>query len=235
MWKSIENFDGYEVSDKGEVRGKRGSIIKPDTSGRYYRVSLCREGIVTRWMVHRLVAFAFLEPIEGKPYVNHKNGDKTDNSVDNLEWVTQRENQDHAVLTSLCPRGEEIWTSKVTESEVLQIAETLQLELPVSEVARRFSVPFRIVKRIKYRETWEWLTSEYEFFSGRPKLTLLSGERQQIYDLLKYGFPSREVAKMFGVSKTTVLNIKRDFSERVTTSRDECNGVHPSGWKRKAS
>ena len=119
QWKAIKGYeDCYEVSDMGNVRSKtrtvNTSILHNDTrviKGRllknhvkqngYPTVDLCKNGIVHSCSVHRLVAETFIENPDNLKVVNHKNGIKTDNCVDNLEWVTYRENHWHARNTGL--------------------------------------------------------------------------------------------------------------------------------------
>lgn len=106
IWKPFPDYeDFYEVSNFGRVRrikqvpGTRcGKILKihKNTSG-YPIVVVSRHSKERTVMVHRAVARAFIEPVEGKPYVNHIDGDKTNNVVDNLEWVTMRENHLHSL------------------------------------------------------------------------------------------------------------------------------------------
>lgn len=97
-WRPISGHEGYEVSDAGEVRhGERILSLQTDPNG-YSRVLLGR-GFNAR--VHRLVAQAFIPNPDGKPEVNHKNGIKTDNRVENLEWATRNENQLHAYMNGL--------------------------------------------------------------------------------------------------------------------------------------
>lgn len=113
LWKDIKGYeDLYQVSSKGRVRalprqgftihGKRDHIhyLKPDITYHnkdeyrvgYCRVTLCKEGIYKRYMVHRLVAQAFIPNPENKPYINHIDCDGMHNWVENLEWVTHSEN-----------------------------------------------------------------------------------------------------------------------------------------------
>lgn len=92
----------YSVSNIGEVRNdKTGKIMKLGFHQGYRTVGLTVNGKMTGKRVHRLVAFAFIPNPENKPYVNHINGDRGDNRVENLEWVTPAENTQHAVRTGL--------------------------------------------------------------------------------------------------------------------------------------
>ncbi|MDG6143071.1 NUMOD4 motif-containing HNH endonuclease [Lactococcus formosensis] len=108
-WKKIKGYQNYEVSDFGNIRNSRGLVMKQRTTYRGYKEIGLRNGKVQKFhLVHRLVAQAFLEEIPSKNYVNHIDGNKTNNSVENLEWVTQSENKKHAVRTGLQPITEEV-------------------------------------------------------------------------------------------------------------------------------
>lgn len=115
QWKEIKGFEGlYKVSDTGLVKSiervvleKNGRtkriqerVLKVDTQitkhTSYLRVTLSKNGETKRYSVHRLVAEAFIENPENKPFVNHIDNDATNNNVSNLEWVTHSENMKHA-------------------------------------------------------------------------------------------------------------------------------------------
>lgn len=98
-WRFIEGTNGeYQVSDTGMVKTTRsGKIMTPSVDQRgYLRVALYKSNRNKRYKVHRLVAQAFLPNPEEKPQVNHKDGNKQNNTVCNLEWVTNNQNMSHA-------------------------------------------------------------------------------------------------------------------------------------------
>ena len=97
-WKDVDGYCGlYQVSSNGRVkRGDR--ILKNQTcTNRYLAVSLSKNGKVKQFRIHRLVALAFIGKENNKEQVNHKDGNRKNNCVDNLEWVTCSENHSHAV------------------------------------------------------------------------------------------------------------------------------------------
>lgn len=105
MWKKIifNNIETiYSVSDDGQVRNdKTNRILSQRTQQGYKHVGLTVNGKPKSCRVHRLVATAFIENPENKPYVNHIDGCRSNNNVTNLEWCTPQENTQHAVKTGL--------------------------------------------------------------------------------------------------------------------------------------
>lgn len=102
-WSKIEGFSNYSVSTSGEIRNdSSGKIKKPyiNPCG-YYNVDLYEDGYRYKKRVHRLVGEAFIENPECKPQINHKDGNKLNNTIDNLEWVTESENMQHAFAIGL--------------------------------------------------------------------------------------------------------------------------------------
>ena len=93
MWKKIQDFEDYEVSDKGEIRNSEGLILQQRLSRNgYLRVNLKSKGKYKTVEIHRVVAQAFLGAIY-KKQVHHKNGDRTDNNVTNLQIVSKKEHR----------------------------------------------------------------------------------------------------------------------------------------------
>lgn len=113
-WKDIPDYEGiYQASTDGQIRsvdGKvtyterhgervwKGRILKQKVSKKDItcRVSLWKDGNERTWLVHRLVALTFIPVIEGKDYINHKDGSRLNNDISNLEWCDHTENNNHA-------------------------------------------------------------------------------------------------------------------------------------------
>lgn len=172
-WKPIREFNGeYEVSNLGNVRSVLKRIVKRDNSI-YTRVSkqlrpANRKGYLlfgisydfklTTRLGHRLVAQEFLDNPLNKKEVNHKNGIKTDNRVENLEWVTRRENLDHAIKNNLVARncGESNGNHKLTKEIVQKIRETYKpKEFGLVKTARMFNTSKRNVLDIVKYKIWK--------------------------------------------------------------------------------
>ncbi len=112
----LDLFSGYTIREDGQVRSRFGRTIKPqfDRSG-YVRVELWVDGAGKKHLLHRLLARAFIPNPGGKPQVNHIDGDKSNNALYNLEWVTQSENQKHAYDLGL-QKGYHVSGRKISDS-----------------------------------------------------------------------------------------------------------------------
>ena len=110
VWKQIKGFEGeYSVSSYGRIRNDRSGKISNghETGHGYKKFGFWRNNMeVGKAYIHRLVAEAFLEKASGDTEVNHKDGNRANNHIDNLEWVSSSGNTEHAVTTgSLLPWG----------------------------------------------------------------------------------------------------------------------------------
>ena len=159
IWKKVEGYN-YEVSDDGQVRNyKTKKLLKQgvNKSYPYARVSfsLGCSGTPKIMFIHRLVAEAFINNPENKPQVNHIDGNKLNNNVTNLEWVTAKENTEHAINTGLkdiseLPLSMNKASIKVTSKKIVAInkftSETLEFK-SISECARALNIPVSTVQR----------------------------------------------------------------------------------------
>ena len=107
FWADIDNTykKHYQISTFGRIKSfKKGheKILKPfvDKDG-YLSIALSKDGKIRKFKIHRLVAQAFIANLEDKPQINHRDGNKMNNHVDNLEWNTNRENNLHAIRIGL--------------------------------------------------------------------------------------------------------------------------------------
>jgi hypothetical protein len=123
-WRPIIAASGYEVSNLGRVRSPRGNILKQQANFKGYMRVLLRERC---FRVHRLVAEAFISNPQAHPQVNHRNGDKKDNSVQNLEWCSNAENTLHAfrVLGRVHPSKGKFGLENVTAKPLTHMGVTL--------------------------------------------------------------------------------------------------------------
>lgn len=174
IWKDIAGYEGYyQISNLGRVKSleriaitKIGSkqpvnerilVAGYDTAG-YYRVALCKNAKSRTRKVHRLVAQAFIPNPENKKTVNHKNGIKDDNRVENLEWATYKENNDHAIDTGLliknCRKGDECSFSKLKGSDIPVLRE-LNNTMKHREIAKIYNVHKSTIEGVVYRRNWK--------------------------------------------------------------------------------
>lgn len=161
IWKDVKGYENkYQVSNLGNVRSlnyhREGHIqnlkLKQDKGG-YVTVGLCKNSVVKWKKVHRLVCKSFIPNPNNKSQVNHKDGDKTNNHVNNLEWSTASENTQHAFDNALIQPpwkgkcGKEIPLSK----KVLQITtddKLVKIWDSMSDVKREMDIPVPHIVRV---------------------------------------------------------------------------------------
>lgn len=169
-WLPIPGYEGlYEVSDHGRIlsshpRGRPG-FLKFCTSRGYSSVELYqREGGKVnsrRTTVHKIVMLAFIGHRSPGMQINHRNGIKTDNRLENLEYVTPSENKKHAFRTGLQTNcGEKSSQAKLTESDVRQIRWMISEGFKYKEIAAKFSVTVGAIAMIKSGRRWSHLKQE---------------------------------------------------------------------------
>lgn len=174
-WRDIPNFEGYQVSSFGNVRGvdrlRRSKIGMRLTRGKelkqllnkkgYPEVRLRKNGCHTR-LVHKLVASAFMIKPEECTQINHINGIKTDNRLENLKWVTQSENQLHAYNLGLQPSkaGENNGRATLTDEDVTTLKKFYNLGKSSKEISKVMNISLHAVRQIISGRTWKSNSTE---------------------------------------------------------------------------
>lgn len=173
VWKAIKKFDElYQVSNLGRVKsidryvkGSRDGVqFKPGveltqkiSNNGYARVHIRCGKINSYPLVHRLVAEAFLENPDNLPQINHRDGNKLNNSVDNLEWCTAQYNVRHGLRNHLIPSGEDSHRAKLTWEKVCDIkAEYVRgsSEFGLIALAKKYGISKSMVSLIVRNEKW---------------------------------------------------------------------------------
>ena|ERR1700689_1525336 len=158
-WKPIPEFSGhYEASDQGQIRRILGKIrkLRAKREG-YLYVNLCVHGKIQTRYVHRLVATTFIPNPENKPEVNHKDGNKQNNAVTNLEWATISEQAIHAFEKGLrvSSKGSKQGMSKLKEADIPEIFYLSRSGLSQPEIARNFGVSRSLIGWVLLRKGWK--------------------------------------------------------------------------------
>ncbi|HEC64939.1 hypothetical protein LCGC14_1269290 [marine sediment metagenome] len=166
VWKKINGYeDLYMISNLGRIKSfwKDDKILKGGIDGNGYRnITLRKNGNGKTAAVHRLVATYFVKGFKRGLEVNHKDGDKTNNHVDNLEWCTRRENIKHALKMGLLSdkRGAKNGNSKLSETVVsrIRLMKEIEPKLTAKRIARMFNVTQVCIYAVLSRRSWRHVT-----------------------------------------------------------------------------
>ena len=240
-WRDIKGYEGiYQVSNLGRVRsldrkmpfnvvnGKvvtrfhKGVVLAGalDKKNGYISIHLYKEGHDWSTRPHRLVAEAFLDKpnIDGKLEVNHINGIKTDNRAENLEWTNRLGNMKHASETGLVNKGEKSSNSKISRKKALAIIHELENSSDsIKQIAIKLNVSESTIHHIKKGGTWKHLSDKIK----RNEDATQWYDKEDIIkvvDLLRNtSIPSKQIAKITGVSYSVVTNVLRGYTHKELT------------------
>lgn len=165
IFKDIKGFENtYQISNTGKVRNKNTNLLlKPQYNKKgymYVYLVYSHTGRV-KWYIHRLVAYHFIPNPEHKPQVNHKDGNPQNNNVENLEWCTNKENQDHAVLNSLHYQGESHKDHKFTEENIKILPELVSIGFSVIQLNALTGVAKINIEKVIKGKTWRQLGLQF--------------------------------------------------------------------------
>lgn len=162
IWAAIPGHEGmYEASSEGRIRRIkpvfRGRpvpyVLKPLKLNHYRTVALHKDDQQKSHLIHRLVMAAFHGPSPLE--VNHKNGIKDDNRLENLEYVTPKQNGEHAALNGLTARGSKQGAAKLVEADIPVIRQLYASGVSYKEIATRFRIHPMNIYHIVNRKTWK--------------------------------------------------------------------------------
>jgi hypothetical protein len=162
VWKDVKDFEGlYQVSNLGNVkRLKSKRVLSERLIGRsldrygYVKRTLSKDGKNYYFTEHRLVGVTFIDNTENKSTINHINGVKTDNKVENLEWNTNLENKQHAISTGLTDlKGIKHPRCKLTEEQVFEIRKIGFSQTRMS-LSKKYGVSRNSILRIIKGKNW---------------------------------------------------------------------------------
>lgn len=222
-WKTIPGIpERYEVSDLGEMRFEINGVVKlmkGQAFSGYSRISLTVGPGLKRktFPLHRLVALAFLPNPENKKLVNHINGQRSDNRLENLEWVDHKENSKNAMNRGSNVRGENHPMAKLTDAQVEEIKELFRNGAPKLKVlAEQYGVTKTAISYIRRGTRDCRQVTKYGMAylpeGGRKKTPHLSFNPPEtiikIKELLALGKTSKEIMEELSVSDGLVYRVK---------------------------
>jgi len=214
----LENYSNYIIYEDGRIYSLfKNMFLSPVLEDRigYYRVYFKGDDEVRKtFLVHRLVALAFIPNPENKPEVNHIDGNKLNNDVSNLEWTTKHENMKHAHLLKLRDNnGVGNPRNLLTEKEVLDIYDKLLDGARVSDLATSYNVSRPTISDIKAKRNWQELLSDLPNIRHNAKQESLSENTVRwICSELQQGTRVCDILKKSrnkNITEDQIFNIKR--------------------------
>lgn len=168
IWKPLLGYEGiYSTSNLGRLRIETGSNSTPagtitigSKSTRYRKVSLRKNGIRISKDIHVLIAETFISPRPTGMYVNHIDGNKQNNCVSNLEWVTPKQNSRQSVLAGRHHKGSQIFGARLKEQDIQLILSLLSNGISCAEIGRRYHVSRQVISHVKNNRSWKHIALE---------------------------------------------------------------------------
>ena len=216
--KKIADFD-YEVDRQGNIYRIGNDKPKYQSVNRdgYKVVGLWKNNKSTAKTVHRLIALAFLPNPENIPCVNHINGDKQDNRLENLEWATYSENTIHSFENGLqvAPKGEEVYNAKHTNEQIHETCKLMEEGLRNIEIIEKLGVPKSLLKNIRNGRSWESIKSQYNI---PTRSRVLSEETVRwVCEKLEEGYRICDVVRASTNPKINKVNVKSIKDRKIYT------------------
>lgn len=211
-YKQCPSYPNYPASEDGEIiRISTQKTMSPWLMGvpQYHTVRICHDNKASSERVHRMVADAFLvKPSELHTDVNHIDGDKFNNTLQNLEWCTKSQNQRHAIETGLKGKGEELYNAFFSEEEVHAICRHLVDGWLVKDIAEKFRNNKDLVRKIKSGATYFHIRNLYEI-PHTYKSDFSESTVRWVCEKILEGYSDKGISEASTNAALTIIDIKR--------------------------
>lgn len=239
-WRPIKGFPGYYVDIYGNVLGLKGSLLKPQNNNGYISYRVIKDRHVKTVYAHRLIAEAFIPNPNNYPCINHKDGNKINNSIDNLEWCTYKQNSDHALRTGLRPSvdkskirnmfkegysHEELADKfNLTTGTVCAYTRNIRPRGKLKE-EDKIEIKTRYLKGATLKTLADMFNVSIETIKRTLKglykrhKNLTSEEKEQIRALYVQGYTDKQIKEMFGIKQSTLIKHTKGLRKRKTKAQ----------------
>lgn len=207
---SFIGYDQYAACTSGKIYSIRsGKFLHQvvQKSG-YCHVTLSQDGKKNNFLVHRLIALAYLAIDPERTTVNHIDGNKQNNALSNLEWMNHQEQAQHALVTGL-RSGTRNPDRNLTDETVHKICQLLEDSWRNKDIATTLGVGPELVAKIRHGTTYSDISSQYDFTKAWTSRRKICTEKLiKICEMLESGNSYGDIARATGVSTATVSSIK---------------------------